>query len=106
QISGDAAPGYSSGDAIRALEEVAAQTLSAGFSYGFSGLRLQEKQAGNKTIQSFALCILFVFLLLALLYESWSVPFSILLSVPLGVFGVILALTFIPSLDNNIYAQI
>lgn len=106
QISGEAAPGYSSGDAIRALEEVAAQTLSAGFSYEFSGLSLQEKQAGNKTIQIFALCILFVFLLLASLYESWSVPFSILLSVPLGVFGAILALTFIPSLDNNIYAQI
>ena len=58
------------------------------------------------TIMIFALSILFVFLLLAALYESWSVPFSILLSVPLGVFGAILALTFLPHLDNNIYAQI
>jgi len=106
QISGDAAAGYSSGDAIRALEEVAAKTLTDGYSYEYSGISLQEKQAGNKTIQIFALCILFVFLLLASLYESWSVPFSILLSVPLGIFGAILALTFIPSLDNNIYAQI
>ena len=105
-ISGEAAPGYSSGDAIKALEEVAAQTLSDGYSYEFSGLSLQEKQSGSKTIQIFALCILFVFLLLASLYESWSVPFSILLSVPLGVFGAILALTLIPNLDNNIYAQI
>ncbi|HAU53573.1 MAG TPA: hydrophobe/amphiphile efflux-1 family RND transporter, partial [Sphingobacterium sp.] len=61
---------------------------------------------GSKTVQIFALCILFVFLLLAALYESWSVPFSILLSVPLGVFGAILTLTLIPTLDNNIYAQI
>src|SRR5690606_25411287 len=60
----------------------------------------------NKTLQIFALCIVFVFLLLAALYESWSVPFSILLSVPLGIFGAILALTFLPHLDNNIYAQI
>lgn len=58
------------------------------------------------TIMIFALCIVFVFLLLASLYESWSVPFSILLSVPIGVFGAILTLLFIPALDNNIYAQI
>ena len=106
EISGSAAPGYSSGDALNALEEVAAQTLPTGYDYQFSGLSLQEKQSGSKTIQIFALCILFVFLLLASLYESWSVPFSILLSVPLGIFGAILTLTFIPSLDNNIYAQI
>jgi len=106
QLSGEAAPGYSSGDAIAALEEVAAQTLTDGYSYEFSGISLQEKQSGSKTIQIFALCILFVFLLLASLYESWSVPFSILLSVPLGVFGAILALTLLPQLDNNIFAQI
>jgi len=105
-LMGGAAPGYSSGDALQALEETAAQTLGAGFTYEFSGLSLQEKEAGNMTIIIFALCILFVFLLLAALYESWSVPFSILLSVPLGIFGAILALTFLPRLDNNIYAQI
>src|SRR5690606_28569007 len=106
EVSGSAAPGYSSGDALRALEETAQETLGAGFTYEFSGLSLQEKEAGNMTTMIFALCILFVFLLLAALYESWSVPFSILLSVPLGVFGAILALTFLPHLDNNIYAQI
>lgn len=106
EVSGSAKPGYSSGDALKALEEVAAQTLPAGYTYNFSGLSLQEKEAGNKTLLIFGLCIVFVFLLLAALYESWSVPFSILLSVPLGVFGAILALTFTPSLDNNIYAQI
>lgn len=106
QISGDAAPGYSTGDALRALEEVAAQTLTDGFAYEFSGVTLQEKQSGNMTIMVFALCIVFVFLLLASLYESWSVPFSILLSVPLGVFGAILTLTLLPQLDNNIFAQI
>lgn len=106
EISGNAAPGYSSGDANKALKEVAAQVLPAGYTYGFSGLSLQEEEAGSSTIYIFALCIVFVFLLLAALYESWSVPFSILLAVPLGVFGAILALTLIPRLDNNIYAQI
>jgi HAE1 family hydrophobic/amphiphilic exporter-1 len=106
EINGSSAPGFSSGDALKALQEVAAQTLPEGFDYQFSGLSLQEMQSGSKTIQIFALCILFVFLLLAALYESWSVPFSILLSVPLGVFGAILTLTLIPTLDNNIYAQI
>ena len=106
EVSGSAAPGYSSGDALRALEEVAAQTLPRGYGYDFSGLSLQEKQSGNMTVMIFALCIVFVFLLLASLYESWSVPFSILLSVPIGIFGAILTLLFIPALDNNIYAQI
>jgi HAE1 family hydrophobic/amphiphilic exporter-1 len=105
EISGSAAPGYSSGDANRALKEIGTQ-LPAGYTYGFSGLSLQEEEAGSSTIYIFALCIVFVFLLLAALYESWSVPFSILLAVPLGVFGAILALTLIPKLDNNIYAQI
>lgn len=106
EVNGSAAPGYSSGDALAALEEVAAQTLPQGYTYSFSGLSAQEQESGNSTMYIFALCIVFVFLLLAALYESWSVPFSILLSVPLGVFGAILALTFLPKIDNNIYAQI
>jgi len=106
EVSGNAAPGYSSGDALNALKEVAAQTLPTGYTYSFAGLSLQELESGNKTVMIFALCIIFVFLLLAALYESWSVPFSILMSVPVGVFGAILALTFLPKLDNNIYAQI
>lgn len=106
EISGDAAPGYSSGDALRALEEVAESVLPEGYGYDFAGASLQEKQSGSQTIMIFSLCIIFVFLLLASLYESWSVPFSILLSVPLGVFGAIITLLLIPRLDNNIFAQI
>ncbi|EDM36745.1 acriflavin resistance protein D [Pedobacter sp. BAL39] len=106
EISGSAKPGFSSGDALNALEEVAKQTLPANYTYNFSGLSLEEREAGSSTTLIFALIIVFVFLLLAALYESWSVPFSILLSVPLGLFGAILALTFLPKLDNNIYAQV
>lgn len=106
EIGGAAKPGFSSGDALKALEEVAAQTLPANYAYNFSGLSLEEKEAGSSTTLIFGLIIVFVFLLLAALYESWSVPFSILLAVPLGLFGAILALTFLPKLDNNIYAQV
>ncbi|ALL07893.1 RND transporter [Pedobacter sp. PACM 27299] len=106
EIGGAAKPGSSSGDALKALQEVAAQTLPANYAYDFSGLSLEETEAGNSTTLIFSLIIVFVFLLLAALYESWSVPFSILLSVPLGLFGAILALSFLPKLDNNIYAQV
>src|SRR5690606_12512241 len=99
-------PGRSSGEALDALEQVANQTLPAGYEYDFSGLSQQEREAGNATSVIFSLIIGVVFLLLAALYESWSVPFSILLSVPLGLFGAILALMFLPHLDNNIYAQV
>jgi hydrophobic/amphiphilic exporter-1 (mainly G- bacteria), HAE1 family len=106
EIGGAAKAGRSSGDALKALQEVAAQTLPANYAYDFSGLSLEETEAGNSTTMIFSLVIIFVFLLLAALYESWSVPFSILLSVPLGLFGAILALSFLPKLDNNIYAQV
>lgn len=106
EINGNAAPGYSSGEAIKALQEVADQVLPAGYGYDFSGLSREEIASGNSTILIFGLSILFVFLLLAALYESWSVPFSILLSVPLAAFGAILALVLLPKLANNIYAQI
>jgi len=106
EIDGTAKPGYSSGDALKALEEVAAQTLPQGFGYEFSGLSREEKLSGSKTVYIFALSIGFVFLFLAALYESWSVPFSVLLAVPLGAFGAILFLTFNSHLDNNVYAQI
>ena len=105
-INGNAAPGYSSGQALQALEEVAAQTLPAGYGYDFSGLSREELSAGNSTIYIFALSITLVLLLLAALYESWSVPFSIMFAIPLGMFGAILALTFLPKLENNVYAQI
>jgi hydrophobe/amphiphile efflux-1 (HAE1) family protein len=106
EIDGNSAPGYSSGDALNALEEVAAKTLPQGYGYEFSGLSREEKLSGSKTIYIFMLSIGFVFLFLAALYESWSVPFSVLLAVPLGAFGAILFLSFHAKLDNNVYAQI
>ena len=106
EIDGNPAPGYSSGDALKALEEVAATSLPQGYGYEFAGLSREEKLSGSKTIYIFFLSIGFVFLFLAALYESWSVPFSVLLAVPLGAFGAILFLTFNKSLDNNVYAQI
>jgi HAE1 family hydrophobic/amphiphilic exporter-1 len=106
EINGNAAPGYSSGQALEALQEVAAEVLPAGYGYDFSGLSREELSSGNATILIFSLAIILVSLLLASLYESWSVPFSVLLALPLGAFGAIVALHFLPKLDNNIYAQI
>ncbi len=106
EINGSAREGYSSGQALDALKEVAAKVLPAGYGYEFAGLSREELNAGNSTILIFSLSILFVFLFLAALYESWSVPFSVLLAVPIGAFGAILTLTLIPTLANNIYAQI
>ncbi|MFT4152473.1 efflux RND transporter permease subunit [Parafilimonas sp.] len=106
EINGNAADGYSSGDAINALRETAAKVLPAGYGYEFGGLSREEVNAGSKSTMIFALSIVFVFLFLAALYESWSVPFAVLLAVPLGAFGAILTLKFTPSLSNNVYAQI
>lgn len=106
EINGSPKPGMSSGQAINALKEVAAQTLPAGYGYEFSGLSREEIKAGSSTTSIFAISIVFVFLFLAALYESWSVPFSVLFAVPIGAFGSILTLTFLPGLTNNVYAQI
>jgi hydrophobe/amphiphile efflux-1 (HAE1) family protein len=106
EINGQPAPGYSSGDAIKALQDEAAKSLPQGYGYEFSGLSREELLASGQTGYIFALSIAFVFLFLAALYESWSVPFSVLLAVPVGIFGAILALFFLPKLTNNIYAQI
>jgi len=106
EINGSAAPGYSSGQAIAALRDVAAKVLPSGYGYEFSGLTREEINAGNSTATIFTLSIVFVFLFLTALYESWSVPFAVLLAVPIGAFGAILTLTLIPSLSDNVYAQI
>jgi HAE1 family hydrophobic/amphiphilic exporter-1 len=105
EINGSPKEGYSSGQALQALREVA-ETLPDGYSYEFSGLSREEIAAGNTQNIIFAISIVFVFLFLAALYESWSVPFSVLFAVPIGAFGSILTLTFLPALSNNIYAQI
>jgi HAE1 family hydrophobic/amphiphilic exporter-1 len=106
EIDGGAKQGYSSGQANDALVRVAAKVLPEGYGYDWSGLSLQEIKSGNSSVYIFILSIVFVFLFLAALYESWSVPFSVLLAVPVGVFGAILTLTLIPRLTNNVYAQI
>jgi HAE1 family hydrophobic/amphiphilic exporter-1 len=106
EFVGDAKAGYSTGQALKALQETAQQVLPKGYGYEFSGLSREEINAGNTSTFIFMLSILFVFLFLTALYESWSVPFTILLGVPLAAFGAILALTLTPSLSNNVYAQI
>jgi HAE1 family hydrophobic/amphiphilic exporter-1 len=106
EIDGSPAEGYSSGQTIEALQDIAARVLPSGYGYDFSGLSYEEIQAGTQTFFIFLFSLSFVFLFLAALYENWSVPFAVLLAVPVGAFGAILALSFVPALTNNIYAQI
>jgi len=106
EVNGSTPPGYSTGEGIAALKATAAKVLPPGYTYEFSGLSYEEIRAGSTTIYIFLFSISFVFLFLAALYESWSVPFSVLLAVPVSAFGAILALTCIPLLTNNVYAQI
>ena len=106
EVDGSSAPGHSSTDALTALQEIANRTLPEGYTYEFSGLSYEEIKAGSTTIYIFLFSITFVFLFLAALYESWSVPFSVLLAVPVGAFGAILGLMFVPRLTDNVYAQI
>ncbi len=106
EVDGSPAEGYSSGEAMDALTDLAAKTLPQGYAVEFSGLSFEEIKAGSTTIYIFLFSITFVFLFLAALYESWSVPFSVLLAVPVGAFGAILTLVCVPSLTNNVYAQI
>lgn len=104
-INGEPAEGYSSGEAIAAVEKIAAEKLPGRFEIEWSGMTREEILSGNQTIYIFALCILFVYLLLAAQYESLLLPFPVLLSLPVGVFGSYLALLMV-GLDNNIYAQV
>lgn len=105
ELGGSPGTGYSSGDAIRAMEEVAATTLPQGYGFEWSGISRQEKESAGKAPIVFALALVFVFLFLAALYESWTIPFAVLFAVPLGVFGAMLGL-WLSGLTNNIYAQI
>lgn len=106
EVDGSTPPGYSTGQGIDALKETAAKALPRGYTYEFSGLSYEEIKAGTTTVYIFIFSIVFVFLFLAALYESWSVPFSVLLAVPISAFGAILALSCIPKLTDNVYAQI
>ncbi|CAG5005218.1 Efflux pump membrane transporter BepE [Dyadobacter sp. CECT 9275] len=104
-INGDAAPGYSSGDAIKAVERVAKEKLPRGFSYDWSGMTREEILSGNQAIYIFIICLVFVYLLLSAQYESFLLPLPVILSLPTGIFGAFLALKLL-GLENNIYAQV
>ena len=104
RISGQAAPGYSSGDAIAEMERLAAD-LPQGFGYEWTGQSLQEIQSGSQAPALIALSIIFVFLLLAALYESWSIPIAVMLVVPLGVIGSVLAVT-LRGMPNDVYFMV
>jgi HAE1 family hydrophobic/amphiphilic exporter-1 len=107
QINGTAAAGYSSGQAVKALEEVFAQTMPAGIGHDYFGMSFQEQQAaaGVSPVLIFSLSVLCVFLLLAAQFESWSLPLSVLLGTPTAIFGAFLALT-LRHFQNNVYVQI
>ena len=104
-INGEPAEGYSSGDAIAAVERVAKEVLPRGFDIEWSGMTREEILSGNQTVYIFLICLLFVYLLLAAQYESFLLPLPVLLSLPTGIFGSYIALV-LAGLDNNIYAQV
>ncbi|BBK41433.1 transporter [Allostella vacuolata] len=104
-VSGSAAPGYSSGAAIAAMERVSAATLPRGYAFAWTGSSLQEKQAGGQTMVILGLAVLFAYLFLVALYESWTIPIGVLLSVIVGLAGAMVALV-LAGLANDVYAQI
>jgi HAE1 family hydrophobic/amphiphilic exporter-1 len=107
QINASAAPGYSSGQAMKALEETFAQTMPREMGFDYTGMSFQEQKAaqGVPPAAIFGLSLLFVFLILAALYESWSLPFSVLLGTPVAVLGAYFTL-WLRTFENNVYAQI
>lgn len=105
KVSGQPAAGYSSGDALNAIEEVANEVLPDGYTISWTGTAYQEKQIGGSSAQAFIFGIVFLFLILCALYERWLLPISVVLAVPFAIFGAILA-TNLRGLDNNIYFQV
>jgi multidrug efflux pump len=104
-LSGQPAPGASTGDALAAIDRIAKETLPTSFTTDWTEIALQQKLAGNSAIYIFPLCVLFVFLLLAALYESWSLPLAIILIVPMCLFSAIGGV-WLRSMENNIFTQI
>ncbi|NML36627.1 efflux RND transporter permease subunit [Chitinophaga sp. G-6-1-13] len=104
-VTGLQKPGYSSGDAIKAIREVASQTLPRKYTYEFSGLSREEVESGNQTVIIFLLCLVFVYFLLCAQYESYILPFVVLLSLPIGIAGAFLFGKLL-GIDNNIFVQI
>jgi hydrophobe/amphiphile efflux-1 (HAE1) family protein len=104
-INGGAAPGVSSGEALKAMEEVAGNVLPASMGFDWTGIAFQEKRVTGEAILVFVLAVLLVYLVLAAQYESWVLPLAVILVVPLGLLGVVAAVNF-RGMDNNIYTQI
>ncbi len=104
-ITGEAAPGYSSGQALELMEQLAGQKLPASMGFEWTGMSFQEKQVGSEAIMVFALAIILVFLVLSAQYESWSSPAAVIMVVPLAVLGTVLAV-MMKGADNNVYTQI
>ncbi len=105
EISGQSGAGYSSGQSIKAIQEVAEKTLPRGFGIDWAGISKDEVGRGNEAIYIFLICLLFVYLVLSAQYESFVLPFAVILSLPAGIFGSFLLLS-ICGLENNIYAQV
>jgi len=105
EINGANGPGISTGQALDVVEELAAQDLPQGYGYEWTSIAYQEKQAGGTQGPIFGMAMIFVFLVLAAQYESWAIPFSVLLGLPIGVFGAFLGVTLV-GLENNVYVQI
>ncbi|MCB1112300.1 MAG: multidrug efflux RND transporter permease subunit [Chlamydiales bacterium] len=105
QITGNAAKGYSSGQAIAAMQKIADEVLPQGYSYSWAGMALQEKSSGASSTIAFAFGLLVIFLILAALYESWSLPLSVISAVPFGVIGALIAI-WLRGLNNDVYFQI
>lgn len=104
-LTGDAAPGFTSGDAIAAISETAEKVLPRGYAFEWSGMTREQVLAGNDAIYIFILCLVFVYLLLSAQYESFLLPLPVLLSLPTGIFGSFFFL-WVMGLENNIYAQV
>lgn len=105
EINGANAPGVSTGQALKVVEDLAAKDLPQGYGYEWTGIAYQEKEAGGTQGPVFAMAMVFVFLVLAALYESWAVPFSVLLGLPVCVLGALIGI-FIAKFENNVYVQI
>lgn len=105
KIAGDPAPGYSTGQAMKALEEVAAQTLPNSYTYEWVDQSRDEIEAGDSSVKIYIISLIFVFLCLAALYESWTIPLAVMLSVPAAVFGCFLS-QYARGLHNDVYMQI
>jgi HAE1 family hydrophobic/amphiphilic exporter-1 len=104
-VTGEPAPGYGSGDSLQIMEQIACVNLPSTMGYEWTGMSFQERRVGHEAVLFFGLAVLLVYLVLAAQYESWLIPIAVILVVPLGLLGAILAVSA-GGLDNNLYTQI